>query len=188
MGNEYDTRSFSMVEAEEQIIERVKRGESSAFSALYTAYVGKIYRFIALKVSSVQEAEDLTHEVFLKALSNIRKYEKRGASFTSWLYEIARNKVIDHYRTKKVNVGLEVIDAEIVSEDVPLTQTLDNEFQNERVRQAILALPEEYQTVLILRFTEDLSPKEIAKIVGKSEGSIRVTQHRALERLKQLLK
>ncbi len=176
-----------MVEAEEHIIESIKRGEVRSFDLLYTEYVAQIYRFVALKVGTKHEAEDLTHEVFLSALTNIRSYKRTGSPFSSWLYQIARNKVIDYYRTKKSHVALDAMDPDSFGEDSGLPETLDIAFQTEKVRTAIRKLPEEHQTILILRFVEDLSPREIAKIIKKSEGTIRVAQHRALEHLKQLL-
>lgn len=176
-----------MVEAEERHIENARRGEAASFGALYTTYVAPIYRFIALKVKTKQEAEDLTHEVFVSAWKNIKHYRKRGHPFSSWLYEIARNKVIDHYRTKKNHASLEAIDPDAMGEESTILESLDISIQSTMVHQAIRRLPEEHQTIIILRFVEDLSPKEIAEVLGKSEGTIRVAQHRALHALRELL-
>ena len=176
-----------MVEAEEHIIESAKRGEAQAFGVLYTTYVAPMYRFIALKVPTKQEAEDLTHEVFVSAWDNIKRYKKRGNPFSSWLYSIARNKVIDHYRTRHSHLALDTIREETVGYDAMIAESLDQEFKGKTVREAMRRLSEEHQTVIILRFIEDLSPKEIAKIMKKSEGAIRVAQHRAIQSLKRLL-
>ena len=84
----------------EQLIEQAKNGNINSFGKVYDSLVEKVYRFIFFKVESRETAEDLTQGVFLKALENIEKYRK-NTSFLAWIYTIARNSVIDHYRTKK---------------------------------------------------------------------------------------
>ncbi|MEY4731540.1 MAG: hypothetical protein RL681_486, partial [Candidatus Parcubacteria bacterium] len=101
-----------MLDGEKRIIQRAVKGEASAFGLLYDRYQPQIYRFIFLKVSRREEAEDLTHQVFLQALQHIGEYEDVGFPFTSWLYRIARNEVIDHYRTRKQAISLDDIDPE----------------------------------------------------------------------------
>lgn len=176
-----------MVEAHEHHIEKAKRGDAEAFGILYRAHVAQIYRFIVLKVSTKQEAEDLTHEVFVSAWRTIGTYAKRGHPFSSWLYQIARNKVIDHYRVKKSHASLETMDPDALKHISGIAESIDATFELETIHRAIQILPEEQQTIIALRFVEDLSLKEIARILGKSEGSIRVAQHRALQELKKLL-
>ena len=91
---------------EEQLIRSAVGGDSSAFGSLYDRYQPAIYRFIVVKVGSREEAEDITHHVFLSAWQKVRTYKHRGHPFSSWLYQIARNMVIDHYRSKKNDVSL----------------------------------------------------------------------------------
>ena len=100
-----------MLEGEENLIKGASRGNTNDFDTLYSHYVAPIYRFIYMKVTHRQEAEDLTHEVFLSAWQNITRYKSRGFPFSSWLYQIARNRVIDHYRLRKPNVGLDSIES-----------------------------------------------------------------------------
>lgn len=177
-----------MLDGEEKsIIERAIDGEASAFGSLYDRYHGQIYRYVYLKVSHREEAEDLTHQVFLNAWQNMAKYEFKGLPFSSWLYQIARNQVIDHYRTKKTHVDLEIIE-EIFISDSSLDKDIDFNLELESVRKAILKLNPEQQDIIIMRFVEDLSPKEIAKALGKPESSVRVLQHRAIQNLKKILK
>ncbi len=104
--------TFYMIDGEEQLVEQAVGGNSSAFGSLYDHYHPAIYRFIAIKVSSREEAEDITHHVFLSAWTKIRTYKHRGHPFSSWLYQIARNLVIDHYRSKKNDISLDKIDPE----------------------------------------------------------------------------
>ena len=98
---------------ERQLIERSVEGESSAFGRLYDRYLEKIYRFVFFKVGHREEAEDLTQQVFTSAWENIQGFREQGLPISSWLYKIARNSIIDHYRTKKTHTPLERIPEEI---------------------------------------------------------------------------
>ena len=104
-----------MLDGEDRIIERAIRGEASAFGELYDHYQPKIYRFVVIKVARREEAEDLTHQAFLNAWQNISVYRNVGFPFGSWLYHIARNLVIDHYRSKRDHLDLEEIDPEFAA-------------------------------------------------------------------------
>ncbi len=139
-----------------------------------------------MKVSSKHEAEDLSHEVFLSAWQNLPRYESRGFPFSSWLYKLARNRVIDYYRLAKPNVDLERAES-LVAEGISVEAVIDNALEFETVRSALRTLSEDQQDVLILKFLEDCSHSEIAVALGKTEGSVRVIQHRALQQLKKLL-
>ena len=174
-----------MLDGEEKLIREAIAGEASAFGLLYDKYQPVIYRFIYIKISHREEAEDLTHQVFLRAWENIYTYEFRGFSFSSWLYYIARNKVIDHYRTRKITIDIESIQ---ISEEIkPNEKTIDEKLEIKKIKNAITKLRPVEQDVLIMRFIEELSPKEVAGILKKSEGSIRLIQHKALKNLKKIL-
>lgn len=174
-----------MIDGEKNIIKRAIRGEASAFGLLYDEYQPRIYRFIYLKVSHREEAEDLTHQVFLSAWQNITHYEFQGFPFTSWIYQIARNQVIDHYRTKKKNISLEsVADPEVESSS---EKTIDSNLDIEKIKQALSQLNQEQQDIIIMRFVDDLSPKEAAKALNRSYGAVRLLQYRAIKNLKKIL-
>ena len=174
-----------MIDGEEKLIIDAISGEASAFGLLYDKYQPQIYRFIYLKVSHREEAEDLTHQVFFKAWQNIGNYQMKGLPFSSWLYRIARNDVIDHYRTRKANLDIESVDEPAVKD---LTeQKIDDNIKLESVRKAVLQLNHEQQDVILMRFVEELSFGEIAKIMDKSNGAVRILQHRAIRNLKKIL-
>ncbi len=176
-----------MVEEEQQLIEEAKSGNAEAFGILYNQYMPQIYRFVMLRVgSNREEAEDLTHEVFVHAWQNIPTYSERGFPLSSWLYQIARNRIIDHFRTKKSNVPL---DDYAASEEVDTAfgPDVDVTLALERVQEAIRKLGEEQQTVLIMRFVEDRPTSEVARVLGKTEGAVRLVQHRALRALRDVL-
>lgn len=176
-----------MLDGEDKIIESAVRGEASAFGLLYDHYQPKIYRFVMIKVGLREEAEDLTHQVFLSAWQNIKNYRHLGYPFSSWLYQIARNQVIDHYRAKRPTTTLSQMNPEdlgIVSESEAETEM---KLTLSRVRAAILTLKPDYQDILIMRFVEELSIKEVAAAIGKSEGAVKLLQHRAVKQLKSAL-
>jgi len=173
-----------MLEGELNYIKEAKKGNGAAFGLLYDYYVPKIYRFVFLKTGNKAEAEDLVHEVFLSAWQNVYRYRHQGFPFSSWLYQIARNAVIDHYRTSKKNLPIEEVDEELVKVNALYQEKLDFDLELEKLKKNISLLKPEYQDVLIMRFIEDLSQEEIAAAMNKSEGAVRLIQHRALKELK----
>jgi RNA polymerase sigma-70 factor (ECF subfamily) len=190
--NQKQSRSLYTIEdkkRENTLKKDAIEGEASAFGELYDRYQPKIYRFIFLKVSHREEAEDLTHQVFLNAWKNVERYTDQGFPFSSWLFRIARNKVIDYYRTKKTTLDIDVIPEEIVGiAEQDSQQDAENTLQLEKVYRALQQLSEEQKEVLILRFIQELSYDEVAEIMDKSPGTVRVLQHRGIKRLQTLLK
>jgi RNA polymerase sigma-70 factor (ECF subfamily) len=161
------------------------KGDKDSFSKLYDYFIDSIYKFIYFKVKD-EDAEDLTELVFIKAWENRKKYKSKYGSFSSWLYTIARNTVIDHYRVTKEVYELndyipddsEIADPQRITED---------KLTSERLREAINKLPENYRDILLLRFIEDMEYNEIAEVLDKSEGAIRITQFRAIKSLREVL-
>ncbi|MDP2629435.1 MAG: RNA polymerase sigma factor [Candidatus Harrisonbacteria bacterium] len=177
-----------MLEREFDIIKRAKGGDKEAFAQLYEHYHPPIYRFVVLKVSMRQEAEDLTHEVFLSAWQKLPRFKHRGLPFSSWLYRIARNRVIDFYRTQKKHLNLEDAAGHPQFIDEPTQGILaDVNIDMRRVQSAMESLTADQQDVLILRFIEEYSTKEIAQMMKKQEGTVRILQHRALKAIEKYL-
>lgn len=176
-----------MLDGEDKLIERAVKGKASAFGSLYDYYQPKIYRFVLIKVGRREDAEDLTHQVFVNAWENIGGYKDLGFPFSSWLYRIARNQVVDFYRMKRPETSLEKIDPEYFV--APATASFDValKMEVERARLAIQKLKPEYQDVVIMRFVDDLPIKEVAASLDKSEGAIKLLQHRAIKELKKIL-
>lgn len=170
---------------EAQLIKKAQKGDPESFGALYDKYLAPIYRFVVLKVGDRHTAEDLTQQVFLSAWQNVRSYKHRGYPFSSWLYQIARNAVVDHYRTSRVQIELDSVQELAGAADLmgELETKIDLELAKVKIRQ----LPADYQDVIIMRFVEELSPSEVAAALGKSVGAVKVIQHRALNALKKLL-
>ena len=176
-----------MLEDEEKLVRRAKGGEAEAFGLLYDHYLPPIYRFVLFRVSHSEEAEDITHQTFLKAWERIRQYEPKGYAFGSWLYRIARNTVIDsHRRAGPYTAALEAV-ADLKTEERSQSEALQAKIEWETLLHVIGELKEVEQDVLFLRFVEDLSHRETAEAIGKSEGAVKLIQHRALKNLKSIL-
>ncbi|MBI4087278.1 MAG: sigma-70 family RNA polymerase sigma factor [Candidatus Liptonbacteria bacterium] len=176
-----------MLDGEEKLIQDAIRGKASAFGSLYDYYQPKIYRFVLVKVGRREEAEDLTHQVFLNAWTNVKGYEDLGFPFSSWLYRIARNLVVDFYRTRRNEASLEKIDPEYFVVQASTQFDVADKMEMEKVRSAIARLKPEYQDVVMMRFVEDLPIKEVAEALDKTEGAVKLIQYRAIKELKTLL-
>jgi RNA polymerase sigma-70 factor (ECF subfamily) len=177
-----------MLANEAELAQRASKHDQEAFAALYTAYVEKIYKYLYYKVGSTQDAEDLCEQVFLKAWEAIGRYTWCGYPFSSWLYRLAHNLVVDHYRTRREFVPLQDVIAQGNEPSDPdpaqaLARTLD---ANELV-QAIVQLTEDQRQVIALKFIEGYENSEIAQMLGKKEGAIRALQYRALRSLQSIL-
>ncbi|MDP3974755.1 MAG: RNA polymerase sigma factor [Candidatus Jorgensenbacteria bacterium] len=175
-----------MRETEEQLIQNAKGGDAASFGTLYDLYMPRIYRFVFLKTHHKEDAEDLTHQVFINAWQNLYRYESRGFPFSSWLYRIATNAVIDHYRTAKTHFPLEAIPEELLAKPSEMAQLVDTAIDVHRVRVMLTKLEPDQQNVLLMKFVDDMSNKEVAEALGKSEGAVRVIQHRAIKKLREL--
>ncbi len=171
---------------DENLLKKAKKGDSASFGAIYDKYAPKIYRYLFLKLGGLKvEAEDLTHEVFLSAWKNMDSFNLRGAPFSSYLYKIARNATIDYWRTKHQTVDIEVVPEETFSENPNVGEQIDLSDDLALMRRCIASLEPTYQDVLIMKFVDDMSNHEIATALDKTEGAVRVIQHRALKQLKK---
>ena len=172
---------------ERQLVLQAQDGNTEAFGQLYDAYMERIYRFVYFRVEDQQTAEDITSQVFLKAWSNLDRFSFNRTPYLAWLYTIAHNAVIDHYRTRKVTTALDDVQlsqpdhSEAVENDIDLTAEMQS------VKTALQALTDDQQKVLTLKFIEGMSNNEIARQLGKREGAIRALQMRGLQALAKQL-
>ena len=169
-----------------QLATKAKLGDQIAFGQIYEIFFQKIFQFIYFRVSHKEIAEDLTEEVFLKAHSKITNLESI-ASFTGWLYQIARNAVIDYYRSKKLTVNLADVENTLEYE-TNIVDLVNLGYQQASLLNLIKELSTQEQSVIKMKFLEDLDTAEIAQILNQSEVNIRVIQHRALTKLIELRK
>jgi RNA polymerase sigma-70 factor (ECF subfamily) len=170
----------------EKLVDKAISGDGDAFGRLYDMNVERVYRHIYYRVSSNADAEDLTQQVFIKAWQAIGRYKKTASPFLAWLVKISHNVVIDFYRSRKSET---YIDFDIIATkpETDPEHMLEAEFNQQYMRQAINKLKGDQQQVILMRFIEDFSYPEIAAALGKSEGAIRVIQHRGLAKLKTIL-
>ncbi|MBL8030502.1 MAG: sigma-70 family RNA polymerase sigma factor [Candidatus Doudnabacteria bacterium] len=166
------------------LLSLIKKGEDGAFGKLYELYFTKIYRFVYYRVGHKETAEDITEEVFIKVYSKITSLDQPGA-FEGWLYQIARNLVIDHYRKQKLTVALEDVENTLEYES-GIIDVLILEQDQKNILKLLKQLSSDEQAVLKMKFFEDLENSTIAKLLSKSEGAVRVIQHRAIAKLQKL--
>lgn len=167
------------------LLDKACRGDEGAFSQLYQAYFEKIYKFLYYRVNHKETAEDLTEDVFIKAYQNITNLQNVNL-FEGWLFQIARNRLIDHYRSKKQTVDLDEV-IEILEYEDTTVDVLDLESKQKILLELLKELTTEQRQVIRLKFFEDLSNSEIASLINKTEVAVRVIQHRAMARLKELI-
>lgn len=157
------------------------------FSEIYNQYIEKIYRFVFLRVNSVETAEDLTSETFVRLWDSLRG-EKDIENPQAFIYKIARNLTIDFYRNKhKLNV-VSTSSVKIIDPRIDLEEKANLNSELEQVKKALSTLKDEYQEALILYYLEKVSVPEIADILGKSENAVRVMIHRGVGKLREILK
>ncbi|MBI2028798.1 RNA polymerase sigma factor [Candidatus Gottesmanbacteria bacterium] len=168
----------------EKFIKNAKTGKTEDFGKVYDLLVDHIFQFTVWRVKTTQDAQDLTEEVFKKAWIGLSKY--KANNFCAYIFTIARNTVIDHYRKRRETTSIEKINL-IDETDGPFDRYIKGERQK-LVRQALTKLPTYYREVIILRFMQELSVKEAALALKKTQISIRVAQFRALRTLKKILK
>ncbi|MFN8376892.1 MAG: sigma-70 family RNA polymerase sigma factor [Anaerolineae bacterium] len=168
---------------EQKLLKQAQRGNAEAFSALYRAHVQTVFRYIYHRVNNVQLAEDLTGDVFTRALTGLASYQDMGKPFLAWLYSIAHARVVDYYR----RAGRQSDESDEVIERIPVSHDMDEGILRRQavkaLREAITSLTGEQQQVVILRFIEGYRIEQVAEIMGKNANAIKALQHRALRSL-----
>ena len=162
---------------------RCQSGETEAFGVLYDKYLDPIYRFIFYKTFSKEVAEDLTSDVFHKALEKIASFEASRGDFSTWLYRIARNRVIDYYRTKKVHEPID--DAFDIGVDERTPETLDAIRSLGQVTKYLETLDAKQREIIMLRVWEERSYREIAAVVGGTEDSVKMAFSRSIRAVRE---
>ncbi len=169
------------------IVQQAVDGNQSAFTQLYDMYFDRIYRYIYVRIRKQAESEDLTQEVFIKALNAIGGYKIGKTPFAAWLFRIAHNQVIDHVRkyAKNLETSLDEAPPSIGSED-PVA-TIEQKFEIAELNAAIMELSPAQQEVISLRFIAELPIADVARILGKSEGTIKALQFNGTVSLRRLM-
>lgn len=174
--------------SDDAVIRRAQALDAGALAELYDRYFDGIYRYAYTRIGHQADAEDLTEQVFLKMVDSIQSYRPRkGAGFSSWLYRIAHNLVVDRYR----RAGREALSlADHVEDPAPRTNpelVLQSSEDRRHLYEAIQQLTLEQQQLVALRFIDNLDVEEVARIMKRRPGAIHSMQHRALASLNRLM-
>jgi RNA polymerase sigma-70 factor (ECF subfamily) len=175
------------VTQEQTLLERAKRYDEAALGELYDRYAPRIYAYIYRRVSDAHLAEDLTGEVFVRVIQAIRSEKFWKTSFQGWLYRIAHNLVVDHYRRQPESPELMLDERLLAAEDDP-ADAVAQRLSRRQLVAAMHRLTPDQQQVVVLRFAEGLTAREVAEIMNKSVGAVEALQHRALATLRRVLK
>lgn len=167
-------------------LERARRGDGEAIGELYRRYAHAVYRYVYYRLGDAERAEDVTADVFVRALEALPRFRERGLPFSAWLYRVAAARVADDFRRKRRRPA-EPLPLEMAESAAGPEEVAEERWRAEQLQRLVRCLPEVQQQVLILRFVERLSHAEVARIIGRSEGAVRVIQYRALRELRRLL-
>ncbi len=170
-------------EDEPLLIERAK-SDPNAFGVLYDRYFLQIYRFVYSRVREQTAAEDVTSEVFVKALRNLGRYQDMGRPFSTWLYQIAANAVADKYRAARPTDDIEA-HAGLRAGGPAVEELAAQRDELRRIWSAVETLPPPQRMAMVLKFQEDMKIDDIASVMGKSPGAVKLLIHRAVTRLRQ---
>ena len=171
---------------EESTARGLQKRDPEAWAEVYEKYFSRVYRYIALRVDNKTEAEDLVGQVFLKALESISSFKWRGVPVSAWLFRIAHNQVIDYRRTSKAKLH-SLLEESLVSDGTDPALEAERSFDIHQVVQAMGHLTKAQRDVIELRFVGGLSTDEVAKVLGRSQGAVKVLQHSALVALRKRL-
>jgi RNA polymerase sigma-70 factor (ECF subfamily) len=169
-----------------QLLERARHYEAQALAEIYDRYAEAIYRYLYRYVGDAAQAEDLTSEVFVKLLQSLNTARAPRDRLPGWLYRVAHNLAMDWFRKGSKHVEMP-LDAELATDiESPLAE-LERRQTHEQLRAALRQLTVAQQRVILLRFGEGFKLAEVARLMGKSEGAIKILQYRAVRRLRNLL-
>jgi RNA polymerase sigma-70 factor, ECF subfamily len=171
-----------------ELLECAERAEPAALGMLYDRFSIRIYNYIYHRVGQADVAEDLTAQVFVKMLEAVNQRRGWQSSFTGWLFRIAHNLVVDHYRHKRRSMVVNIDDATpLAASDGDPVRGSEADYDREQLRLSLGKLTDEQAQVITLRFLEDLSIAEVADVMEKTEGAIKALQYRAVLALRRMM-
>jgi len=177
----------NFLENEKELV-NLARDDDQAFEQLYNHYFPKIYGYVFKRVGHHETAEDIVSKTFTKVFLNLKDYEHKGFTFGAWVYKIATNNLIDHYRSsskKKDVVDIENI-AEPEAPGMGIDEQVDQHQKSDHVRQLLKELPEKDQQIVSLKYFAEMSGVEIAGVLEITENNARVKLSRALNKFHQI--
>ncbi len=171
----------------QDIAERAARRDVEAFARLYDEHLDTVYRYVLYKVGDASLAEELTEDVWAKAWEGIERFQWRNLPFQHWLLRIARNAVVDHWRSRRrATTSIDGL-VDVSSDEAPPDERVAHDVEMQSLQRALMRLPDDQRDVLILRFIEGYSHAETAAVLKKSVVAVRQIQVRALRALQKQL-
>jgi RNA polymerase sigma-70 factor, ECF subfamily len=165
------------------LVERAKQGDREALEELYLLHFDRIYGYLQMNVGNKHDAEDLTNQTFVKMIESIERFEWRKVPISAWLFRIAHNLAMDHFRAGRRWQPEEEPPEPVGSEVRSAEEEAFHSIGRKSMLEMIQGLSEDQQQVLTLKFVFDFSNAEVGTILGKSEGAVKSLQHRALASL-----
>ena len=172
----------------DRLATKMRKGDREATAALYDSLAPKLYGFVYSRTSSREIAEDLSQEIFVKLIEKIESYDPKKGRFLVWFWRMARNNVIDHYRQKKPTPFSQFADAEVENMAVGEIPDTDIVMAHATLKELVATFSEEEKELFELRFVAEMPYKDISKMMGKPEGTLRVAALRLKERIQQTFK
>lgn len=172
---------------ERALVDAAKAGDEAALAELYSLYFPRVYRYILARMGNPYDAEDLTEEVFLRVLDAIERFQWREAPFSAWLFRIAHNAVISQRRKEGARGRTSPLSEALPVDSQGPEEMVENRLALNEIMKAAETLPEAQRRVISLRFAAGLTVAETARAMGKGEGNVKVIQHKAIAKLREML-
>ncbi len=172
------------MESDAALLRRAQEHDLDALGEIYDRYASRMYAYVRARIADRETAEDVTGEVFLRMLEALDKGAFAHTSLLAWLYRIAHNLVVDHYRRRRFPV---IPLQSILAPAELLAEAPESEVVHEHVHTAIQDLTPDQQQVIVLRFGQQMKAPEVAQVLGKTEDAVRALQRRALASLRRML-
>ena len=164
-------------------VKQCQAGQLEAFTLIYDSYAERVYKFLYFKTFHRESAEDLTSQTFIKALEHVKSFDPERGQIVSWLYRIAQNTFIDHYRRERPTNDIDEVWGLASHEDV--AEVVANREALGKVEQYLALLSPEERELILMRVWQGLSYQEIAEVTGRSEASLKMASSRALKKLRE---
>ena len=174
-------------EGERGLVEAARAGDNQAFAQVYTLYFPRVYRYLLARTGNVADAEDLTEEIFLRVMEAIQRFQWRDVPFSAWLFRIAHNALISQRRRDGARGRSAPLSEALATDARGPEEIVEKRLALSEIMRATQNLPETQRLVISLRFAAGLSVAETAKVLGKGEGNVKVIQHKAIAKLREML-
>jgi RNA polymerase sigma-70 factor (ECF subfamily) len=172
---------------ERSLVDAARTGDEAALSELYNLYFPRVYRYILARTGNTHDAEDLAEEVFMRMLAAIERFQWREAPFSAWLFRIAHNAVISQRRRNGARGPSTSLSDSLPMKSPGPEELVETRMALNEIMRAAETLPDAQRQVISLRFAAGLSVAETARAMNKGEGNVKVIQHKAIVKLREMM-